>query len=316
MASAAALGAVGRGFKSLCSDFISQSQDQLMDQAIFSTIYWDPNRTAFHIPFCNIEVFWYNIFFAVGFFGAYALFILLFLCYLHRTQKSTDEKTLRQTALHTADQFAWYIFLGIFIGARLGEVLFYDPQYYFSHPLKVFAVWEGGLASHGGAIGMLVAFFLFWKKHAELSKLISMQGFLDILCIVSPFTAAFIRIGNFFNQEIIGTPTSVFWAVQFGSPMDGQRLVPSHPVQLYESLFYFLLLGYLLYVYIKKENIPPGRVSGLFFTILFSFRFLIEFIKLPQGAFDTATGILSTGQMLSIPFILFGIYLLFSRRKS
>lgn len=286
-----------------------------MNQAIFSIIYWDPSRTALHIPIINLDIFWYNIFFAVGFFGAYALFILLFLCYLNRTQKNADnkpdEKALRQTCLQIADQFAWYIFLGILIGARLGEILFYDPQYYFFNPMKIFAVWEGGLASHGGALGILIAFFLFWKKHKEVSTLISIRGFLDLLCIVACFTAGCIRIGNFFNQEIIGTPTTLFFGVQFGSPMDGNVFGPSHPVQLYESLFYFSLLGFLLWIYIKKPNITPGRISGLFFTILFSFRFLIEFLKMPQGAFDTI-GALSTGQFLSIPFIIFGFYLLFS----
>ena len=136
-----------------------------------------------------------------------------------------------------------------------------------------------------------------------------------MLTIPVALTCGFIRIGNFINQEIVGTPTSLPWGVVFGHPVDGSGSIPRHPVQLYEALGYFVLFYFLLRVWqTKKESIKTGLLSGLFFTILFTFRFFIEFFKESQGQLIENSS-LQTGQLLSIPCIIIGITLLFYSRN-
>ncbi|MGE8379118.1 MAG: prolipoprotein diacylglyceryl transferase, partial [Sphingobacterium sp.] len=262
---------------------------------ILNFITWDVNSDIFTIPIINHPIRWYGIFWLLG----------IILCY--RLLWTMFKKEGR--AVEFLDQLSIYIVLGTIIGARLGHVLFYDPSYYFSNPLKIFAIWEGGLASHGGGIGIVVAIFLFAKKQK-----LPFLWVADRIALVVPIAGACIRLGNLMNSEMIGTPTNLPWAFIF-TTIDQ---IPRHPAQLYEALFciiLFLLLRYLWTKPILKNNI--GNCFALLLILLFSFRFLDEFLKLNQEDFENSLFI-NMGQLLSIPFILIGSVLLIlnSRKKT
>ena len=262
---------------------------------ILNFITWDVNSDIFTIPIINHPIRWYGIFWLLG----------IILCY--RLLWAMFKKEAR--AVEFLDQLSIYIVLGTIIGARLGHVLFYDPSYYFSNPLKIFAIWEGGLASHGGGIGILAAIFLFAKKQK-----LPFLWVADRIALVVPIAGACIRLGNLMNSEMIGTPTNMPWAFIFTS-IDQ---IPRHPAQLYEALFciiLFLLLRYLWTKPILKNNI--GNCFALLLVLLFTFRFLDEFLKLNQEDFENSW-VINMGQLLSIPFIIIGSALLIinSRRKT
>ena len=264
--------------------------------------FWDPSPIAFTVPLLDHPIRWYSLFFATGFLGAYLIISKLVYNYLRGYDKKIVHRFL--------DRLSWYLFIGMLIGARLGHVFFYEWSYFKTHPSKILAVWEGGLASHGGAIGLLVALLLFWKIHKKDITDLSLKRLLDFLCIGAAFAAGCIRIGNFFNQEILGTYTTACTAIWFGHPAEIGALMPCHPVQLYEAVFYFFSCIFLLFLEKSSKTLKEGFSSGLFFVAIFSFRFIIEWVKLPQ-AFSDSTG-LHMGQILSIPFILFGSYLLWT----
>lgn len=219
--------------------------------------------------------------------------------------------TLQELSQFLADRLLWFLLAGILIGARLGHVLFYEWPKFAAHPLDIIKIWEGGLASHGGTLGILIAVFAYIKlmqrSFPELNYLI----LIDLLAVPTGLAACLIRIGNFINQEIIGIPTSLPWAVIFGHPADGSAPVPRHPTQLYEALAYLLAFTLLYSIWNKKgPQLRQGFISGLFFMILFGARFFIEFTKQPLSSMIDEN-ILQTGQYLSIPFIILGIFLFF-----
>ena len=199
-----------------------------------------------------------------------------------------------------------YIVLGTIIGARLGHVMFYDAAYYLSNPGKILRVWEGGLASHGGAIGILLAMYLYCRKFK-----FRFLWLFDRLVIAVCFTGACIRLGNLMNHEIIGIVTDVPWAFQFTRAYPPElRMDFRHPAQLYEAIYCLLIMAVLYPIWRKhKEKIKDGLLSGLFLVLLFSLRFLDEFLKINQEAFEDDLP-LNMGQILSIPFVIMGIILI------
>lgn len=257
-----------------------------------ASFFWDPAPYAFIIPLINHPVLWYSLFFALGFFCAYWVIGKLISIPL--------------------EKLSWYLFWGMIVGARLGHVFFYEWDYYSARPWKILYTWEGGLASHGAVLGLLIALLLYWHFYKNTLGGLSFRRLLDSLCIGASFAASCIRIGNFFNQEILGRPTDAWTGVWFGHPADPNAIMPCHPVQLYEALFY-LITGITLLLFYK--TLKEGRASAIFFISVFSFRFAIEWLKLPQSAWDL-THALSMGQLLSIPFILLGIYFLFDKKYS
>lgn len=222
---------------------------------------------------------------------------------------------LKKKALQLTDKITLYIILGTVIGARLGHFLFYEhPLDYFNDPLQIFRVWEGGLASHGGAIGIILATMLFSYRMGV--KGVDWIRWLDFLSVPAAFAGFCIRVGNFFNQEILGTPTNLPWAVVFGHPADRSLPIPRHPVQLYEALFYLLVFFFLWRLSYRVPILKAkGKLIGLFLILVFGFRFIIEYLKMEQSLLVSTASSLTMGQALSIPAIILGIVFFFWNRK-
>jgi len=200
------------------------------------------------------------------------------------------------------DRILIFMLLGTVIGARLGECLFYNPSYYLANPLEILKIWKGGLASHGAGIGLFISIYIYAQKTPGQSYI----WILDRCSIVVALSGSFIRLGNLFNSEIIGKPTGSAWGFVF------QRIdnIPRHPTQLYESILYFFIFLILIIIYLKFDlNKVPGLLIGPFLILIFSTRFGIEFLKENQVEFESGL-ILNMGQLLSIPMILAGLFIL------
>ena len=225
------------------------------------------------------------------------------------------------------DTLVTYMVLATIVGARLGHVLFYGPYWdkiehgqivergYFSHPGDIIKIWEGGLASHGAAIAILIALFIFSKKVSNRPYI----WILDRIAAPIAIAATFIRLGNLVNHEMVGYVTDVPWAFEFqyfyNEAIGNYDPTPRHPAQLYEAICYFISFGVLLYLYWKlKKWQQPGFVFGSFLILIFGSRIICEFFKLGQTARDYTLP-LNTGQMLSIPLVLAGIYLVYKANK-
>ena len=263
---------------------------------IFNAISWDFNPEIFSIG--NHGVRWYGLMIALGLYTGY----MIFKRYL-RGDKLTPEMV---------DSLLVYFAIAGIVGARLGHCFFYEPEYFLKNPLEIIKIWKGGLASHGWALGILVALWLYYRKYK-----ISPLWLMDRIVIVVALLAAFIRIGNFFNSEIYGLLTSLPWGVEFVrdrlyDSTTGALLptVPRHPTQLYEALSY-LLIFIVSFVFYRKRNmkIRDGFMFGVFMIALFSARFLIEFVKNDQVAFEAGMSF-NMGQLLSLPFIIAGIVII------
>jgi prolipoprotein diacylglyceryl transferase len=252
-------------------------------------LIWNTDPEIFRIgPFA---VRWYGILFALGFVLGYMI-----MAQIYRRENRPEE--------HLSTLFL-YVFLGTLIGARLGHALFYQPDYYLARPWEILMIWQGGLASHGGFTGVLIALYLYLRKYRDMSFL----ELGDRLAIAVLPAAGLIRVGNFFNSEIVGMPADLPWAVIF-LRIDS---LPRHPAMLYEAVSYFLVFAILYAAYWKTDIIKtPGRILGAAFVACSTARFFIEFVKEDQVSFEQGM-LLNLGQLLSIPFILIGLGLLFRR---
>ena len=255
-------------------------------------IHWNVDPEAFSIGPLTLR--WYGILWGCAFFASYHTFKELL------KYDKVDE------------EFAWhiltYMILGTVIGARIGHCFFYDPKYFLQHPLEIIATWNGGLSSHGGACGILIALFLFARKIKKPYIWV-----LDRVVIVVGVAGFFIRTGNLMNSEIYGHVTTLPWGFIFER---NREILPKHPTQIYEALYYALTYVVLRFLYRKCENNPrPYLIFGLFLIMVFGFRFCVEFIKNPQEDFERDM-MFNMGQMLSVPFIITGIIsLIFSLWK-
>jgi phosphatidylglycerol---prolipoprotein diacylglyceryl transferase len=199
-----------------------------------------------------------------------------------------------------AERLMMYLLLGAVIGARLVHCLFYEPEYYLSHPLAILRIWEGGLASHGGTLGMLLA---LWLGARTARPKLPFLWLVDRVSIPAALGAMFVRIANFLNSEIVGIPTSGEWGVVFES-VDA---LPRHPAQLYEAFAYGLIFLVLVAVYRRTgKRTPEGLLFGLLMVLVFSARIVVEFFKTPQAAYE-AGQMFSVGQYLSVPFVVLGV---------
>jgi len=250
-------------------------------------IHWDVNPEIFSIGIVSIR--YYSL-----------LFMLSFIIGLYIFQWVYKREKIAKDEL---DPLLIYMLLGTVVGARLGHCLFYDAAYYLAHPVKILKVWEGGLASHGAAIGILLALYFFSRKRPQ-------QPFLwlvDRIVITVALAGSFIRLGNLFNSEILGKPTDVAWSFIF----DRVDQIPRHPAQIYESIAYLIIFIILFMIYKKKgPETPRGLLLGLFLVLVFGFRFFVEFLKENQVAFEAGMA-MNMGQILSIPAVIGGAILIY-----
>lgn len=247
-------------------------------------IRWQFDPVAFQLG--SLAVHWYGLAWLAAFLSGKWL-----VTFMSQRDGNTD--------LDAAPLMA-YALIGAIVGARLGHCLFYHPAYYLSNPIEIFLIWKGGLASHGGAIGLLVGLYLgrrFWRS-------IGVLQLLDYVAVAAALGSVFIRTANFLNSEIVGIPTSGSWGVIF-TKIDQ---VARHPVQLYEAFAYFLAFIFLIPLFMRRHRPQTGEIFGWWLILVFSVRFILEFWKADQNLLDSAL-VISTGQWLSIPFILLGIFM-------
>lgn len=264
---------------------------------ILTSITWTARPEIFQ--FGGFAIRWYGVLFALGFAIGYFIMLKFF----------SKEKV----PVRLLDQLTTYMVIATVIGARLGHCLFYEPAYYLSHPIEILKVWEGGLASHGAAIGILLAVFIFSRKNK-----VSYWWTMDRVATVTALAGFFIRMGNLMNSEIYGRPTTLPWGFIYTNAGDAaQQLQPRHPTQIYEGLAYLLIFALLMVIYYRKNGKPrEGSLISLFVLLVFGVRFFIEFLKEPQVGFEAGMA-LNMGQLLSIPFILAGasgLFLIFRKK--
>lgn len=250
------------------------------------------------------EIRWYGLAFALGFAIGYMI-----------VARMWKNEKLPQPWI---DSLLIYTMVGTVVGARLGHCLFYAPEYYLANPIEILKVWEGGLASHGGTLGIIVAIYFYSRKVTHMSMLWTF----DKLVVPTGLVAAMIRLGNLMNHEIYGHPTNLPWAFRFVLNRDewirGAEpifTVPSHPTQLYEALCYLLTFFLCMWLYFKKDAWKKeGLIFGIFLICIFGTRFFIEFVKNNQEKFEEGM-LLNMGQWLSIPFVMAGIYFVWRALK-
>lgn len=249
-------------------------------------LHWNIDPILFTIPVINLSLRWYGLFFAVGFLSGY-----------YFANREFRNRNLNTEGL---DKLLGYMIAGTLVGARLGHCLAYDPQFYLTHPVEILKIWQGGLASHGGGLGLILTTLLYCKIYKY-----NFLNLADLLCIPTAFVGGMIRVGNFFNSEIYGKPTDADYGVIF----DRIDSIPRHPVQVYESISYFLISVFLYIVYKHSQKRGSGFVLGLFFVTVFSVRIVLEYLKPEQASYDMNNSMLTVGQYLSIPFVVAGLVL-------
>lgn len=256
-------------------------------------VNWHLDPILLHLG--NGGVRWYSLLFVSGFILGWYIFQWFF------KREGVSEKLL--------DPLLYTLLIGTIVGARLGHCLFYQPDYYLGSLngfLEIFMPWKGGLASHGGAIALILA-MIWFARHYGRKNGFDFLWIMDHLCIAVAFAGCMIRLGNLCNSEIYGDVTNLPWGFVF--QLRGETL-PKHPTQLYEALSYLVLGLILMWLYKNRlGKMYRGTFIGLFFLGCFGMRFLIEFIKEPQVGFEQGMAI-NMGQILSIPFILAGIGLI------
>ncbi len=259
---------------------------------LFNSINWDVNPEIFSIGFIHVR--YYGLFFAVGFMLGY--YIL---------EKMFKSENIQQEWL---DKLFMYVVIATIVGARLGHVIFYGWDYYSQHPGDIIKIWEGGLASHGGAAGIIISLYYYSKKVTKKSMLWT----LDRLIVPIALASVFIRLGNLMNSEIYGHETSLPWGFIF--ERRGEE-VAKHPTQLYEALCYLITFIVTLFAYWKtKAKEKQGLIFGIALIGIFLSRFFIEFVKENQEKFEDAMTF-NMGQLLSIPFVITGVYLIYKAVK-
>ncbi|MCF2445517.1 prolipoprotein diacylglyceryl transferase [Dyadobacter sp. CY345] len=269
---------------------------------MISYIIWDVNPEIFTIPeflgFGPFPVRWYGLLFAAGFLIGQQIMIHIF---------KKEKKPLEDI-----DALTLYMVISTVVGARVGHFLFYEPEVLFKNPLEVILPPYAGLASHGAVIGIVTGLYLYSRSRKATG-----QTFLwvaDRMVILVALAGSFIRLGNLMNSEIVGRPTDVAWGFIFMKNTEFLQ-IPRHPAQLYESISCFVLFFILLALWNKfKEQTPRGLLVGIFFVWVFTLRFLYEFLKENQEAFE-ANYALNMGQILSIPVVLLGLFFIIQSRK-
>jgi phosphatidylglycerol---prolipoprotein diacylglyceryl transferase len=271
---------------------------------ILNYIHWNPDPVIINI--FGISIRYYGLLFVSG-----LILCIYILKWIYKREKIPSENL---------EKLFIYGTIGILAGARLGHCLFYEPSYYLSHPLEIILpitfpseggikfIGYQGLASHGGALGLLIALYFYSGKTKHL-----MIDTIDLIAVVAALGSGFIRLANFMNSEIIGTPTTKPWGIIFGR-VDN---IPRHPAQLYEAISYFLIFALMIFLYkTQREKLKNGSFFGLVLVLIFTARFIIEFVKENQVGFEDGMTF-NMGQLLSLPYIFVGVgFIIFGIRKT
>ena len=271
---------------------------------LLAKIDWAPSETLFKIG--SFGVHYYSLMFVIAFGLGYYL------------MKKIFEK--EKIPLEYLEYLFVYMVISILLGARLGDVFFYSWDYYQDHFIEILLTiretsdgysFTGfrGLASHGAVVGALIGLYFYKRKLKQKSLL----WLLDRITVPVALGAAFVRLGNFFNSEIVGKYTGTNFGVVF---LNNRETLPRHPAQLYEAICYLILFFLLRAAFKTTKKDKPGYLIGFFFTGMFTIRFLIEFIKESQGGFEEIMPFFSTGQWLSIPLVLLGLFLVLRKNKA
>ena len=246
------------------------------------------------IQLFSLEIKWYSLSYIMGILAGWFLAKKIFINDIYIKEKFDDYIT--------------YLIIGIVIGGRLGYVFFYNFDHYLNNFIDILKIWQGGMSFHGGLIGVVLSSFLFAKKNNQNPFL-----YLDIISLVAPIGIFFGRAANFINSELYGYETSVPWSVQFIQVDNLYR----HPSQLYEAFFEGLVLFFILIYFRNKGFLKiPGYISGLFLIFYSSFRFIVEFFRVPDAQLGYLFFNLTMGQLISFIFFFVGVYLVFSRYES
>ncbi|WP_223198181.1 prolipoprotein diacylglyceryl transferase [Maribacter arenosus] len=261
---------------------------------ISNYIHWDPDPEIINV--FGISIRYYGLLFVSG-----LILSVYILGWIYKRENLPSEN-LEKLTIYSA--------IGILAGARLGHCLFYEPSYYLSHPIEMILpitfptdggvefIGYQGLASHGGALGLLIALYLYSRKTKH-----SMIDTIDLIAVVAALASGFIRLANFMNSEIIGMPTTKPWGIIF----ERVDSIPRHPAQLYEAISYFLIFALMILLYkTQREKLKNGFFFGLVLVLIFTARFIIEFVKENQVGFEDGMTF-NMGQLLSLPYIFVGI---------
>jgi len=255
---------------------------------ILNSITWTLDPVLFHLG--PLQVRYYGLLFATGFMLSFYI-----VSYFYKKANLPVEEV---------DKLTVYVIIGAVLGARFGHVFFYAWDDYKDNLSEILKVWHGGLASHGGAIGILIAVYLYTLRFKR-----NYLWTMDRIVVPTALTGALIRIGNLMNSEIYGIKTDLPWGFIFRINGETQA---KHPTQLYESLSYLISFGILWWIYQKADGkIPRGKLFGIFLILIFGVRFFIEFIKYHQSSLISSDSVLNMGQILSIPLVILGIYFWF-----
>ncbi|MGK0279067.1 MAG: phosphatidylglycerol:prolipoprotein diacylglycerol transferase [Litorivivens sp.] len=271
---------------------------------ILNYVHWDPDPELINI--FGISVRYYGMLFVSG-----IILCIKLLGWIFKRENVPSENI---------EKLSIYAVIGIFVGARLGHCLFYEPSYFLSHPIEMILpialppgggfefIGYQGLASHGGALGLLIALYFYSRKTKH-----SMIDTIDLIAVATALGCGFIRVANFVNSEIIGIPTTKPWGIIF----ERVDSIPRHPAQLYESISYFVIFGVMMILYIKiRDRLKNGFLFGLVLALIFIARFLVEFVKENQVGFEDSM-VLNMGQLLSLPYIVVGIgFMMYGLRKT
>lgn len=274
-------------------------------KAVLSAIYWNYSNVLWKSDAFPFRLSWYGVCFSCGILLSAILGIYLALS----RYPERDSVTKEQLRL-ALENFSLYSLLFIIPGARIAYILFYGGDFYFEHPIEMLKVWNGGLASHGGIIGLLIWAMLYTRMYRSKIPFLTFLFLCDMAASVFGCAAFLIRIGNFMNQEIVGVPTELPWGVIFSSLQQGYPGVAVHPVQIYEGVGYVLLSSFIfLLVYKRYWRLGDGYATSAALIGVALIRFFAEFFKSHQGRVVSTDSLLSIGQMLSLPLFIFGICL-------
>lgn len=281
---------------------------------LISWLSWNPSREIFYIPIIHHPITWYGVILALGCGIGYRIVATLYRHYFinNLANANISKSSIQLRIQEFCEAISMYCLFGILLGARIGHILFYEKIHeYVLYPLRILMIWEGGISSHGAIVGAVISIASYLYRSQDINKISFIQA-TDLLVIPLTLGMAFVRVGNFINQEAVGVYTSLPWGIIFENPFVIESGIPRHPVQIYEAIAYVGLFYSLYKLYRKNISLlSPGKITSLFLSVCFTMRFLLEYLKEEPSHYLH----LNMGQWLSVPFIIIGGFILIFRKN-